>query len=199
MADAVLPSGERIGRDLINTTVRQLVMQHGAPGAALHSLRRTLLHDEVKINDDVSLVLVMLPSAPGSKEHCELPIEMNSLRAFREFVALQALRSGLSEADTAMFEVASVEVFTNIVRHGKGLLAGAPVELVTHCERQEFVLEVIYLGDAYTPPEELTETNFDVFPEGGFGLTIIRNACDRVEYLHHAGVNTVRMCHYVET
>ena len=193
LTDAMCPNGERIGRDLINATVRRLVLEHGTPGASLHSLRRTLLHDTVKINDDVSLVLVMLPQGAARRERCELPIEMKSLRPFREFVAQQALREGMSETDTAMFEVASVEVFTNIVRHAKGLLAGSPVEMVASCTRQEFVLEVIYLGEAYLPPEELTETNFDVFPEGGFGLTIIRNACDRVEFLHHAGVNTVRM------
>jgi anti-sigma regulatory factor (Ser/Thr protein kinase) len=199
LADAILPNGERIGRELINTAVRQLVLEHHVPGAALHMLRRTLLHDEVKINDDVSLILVMLPSGSSRKERCELVIDMKSLRAFREFVAQQALHEGMSEADSAMFELASVEVFTNIVRHAKGLLAGAPVELIASCIRQEFVLEVIYLGEAYAPPEELTETNFDVFPEGGFGLTIIRSACDRVDYLHHEGVNTVRMCRYVET
>jgi anti-sigma regulatory factor (Ser/Thr protein kinase) len=124
---------------------------------------------------------------------------MKSIRPFREFVTHQALQNGMSEADTAMFEVASVEVFTNIVRHAKGLMAGAPVEMLTSCVRHEFVLDVSYLGEAYTPPEELCETNFDVFPEGGFGLTIIRSACDRVEYLHHKGVNTVRMIRYIET
>ncbi len=197
LADAVLPNGDRIGRDLINTTVRQLVLEHRVPGAALHSLRRRLLHDKVTVNDDVSLVLVVLPAGESGKERCELSIDMKSLRALREFVVPQATQAGMSEGEVAMLEVASVEVFTNIVRHAKGLLAGAPVELVASCIRQEFVLEVIYLGEAYEPPEELAETNFDVFPEGGFGLTIIRNACDRVEYLHHKGANTVRMSRYV--
>jgi hypothetical protein len=27
---------------------------------------------------------------------------------------------------------------------------------------------------------------------------IIRKACDRVEYLHHMGVNTIRMSRYIE-
>jgi PAS domain S-box-containing protein len=199
MADAILPGGERIGRELINSTVRQLVREYATPGAALHSLRRELLHDGVSINDDVSLVLVMQPPETGGKVRCELAIDMKSLRAFREFVKAQAVHCGMQETEAAMFEVASVEVFTNIVRHASGVLAGAPVELVIQCLRQEFVLEVIHLGDPFTPPEEIEETNFDVFPEGGFGLIIIRNACDRVEYLHHQGVNTVRMTRYIET
>ncbi len=198
MADAILPNGERIGRELIHDTVRRLVQEHATPAAALHSLRRELLRCDVSINDDVSLVLVMQPPENSSKVRCELAIDMKSLRAFREFVRLQALRCGMPEAEAAMFEVASVEVFTNIVRHAEGVLVSAPVELITHCARQEFVLEVIHLGDQFTPPEEIAETNFDVFPEGGFGLTIIRSACDRVDYLHHQGVNTVRMSRYIE-
>ncbi len=198
LADAVLPNQERVGRGLINQTIQRLAHTHGTPAAILHSLRAELLHDQVAVNDDVTLVMVTLPSDAQDKARCELAIDMTSLRALRDFVTTQASRSGMSEADVAIFEVASVEVFTNIVRHGQGLLASAPLELVAYCVRQEFVLEVIYLGDAFTPPDEIPETNFDVFPEGGFGLTIIRNACDRIEYLQNQGVNTVRMGRYVE-
>jgi anti-sigma regulatory factor (Ser/Thr protein kinase) len=135
----------------------------------------------------------------GARVRCELPVDMKSLRLFRDFVRQQAMRAGMAEAEAAIFVVASVEIFTNIIRHAGGLLAGAPVELVAHTSGQEFILEVIHLGDAFAPPEELVETNFDVFPEGGFGLMIIRNACDRVDYLHHMGVNTIRMSRYMET
>lgn len=199
LADAMLPGGERIGRDLINATVCKLVRTHTTPAAVLHSLRRDLLHCDVSINDDVSVVLVMQPPETGGKVRGEFMIDMKSLHTVREFVRLQALRCGMTESEVAMLEVAGVEVFTNIVRHAQGVLAGAPVELVVQCLRNEFVLEVIHLGDAFTPPEELAEANFDVFPEGGFGLIIIRNACDRVEYLHHDGVNTVRMSRFIET
>jgi hypothetical protein len=40
------------------------------------------------------------------------------------------------------------------------------------------------------------DTDFGVYPEGGFGLEIIRRASDEVAYLHESGVSTVRMtCH----
>ena len=199
LADAILPSGERIGRELIEATVCKLVRQHATPAAALHLLRRELLCGDVSIIDDVSLVLLMQPPENSSRVRCELSIEIESLRAFREFVKLQALQAGMSEVEAGIFEIASVEVFTNVIRHAKGMLAGAPMELVALRAPGEFVLEVIHLGEAFTPPEELADTNFDAFPEGGFGLIIIRNSCDRVEYLHHEGVNTVRMTRYIET
>ena len=199
LADAVLANGERLGRELITQTVRKLVREHPTPGAVLHCLRRDLLPSDVSINDDVSLLLAMQPPHSSSRVRCELALDMKSLRAFREFVTRQASRAGMTEAETAIFEVASVEIFTNIIRHARGLLAGAPIELIAHCLGHELILELVHLGDAFAPPEELVETNFDIFPEGGFGLMIIRKACDRVEYLHHMGVNTIRMRRYIDT
>ena len=52
---------------------------------------------------------------------------------------------------------------------------------------------MIHLGDAFTPPAQPVEPDLSAFPEGGFGMTIIRSACSTVEFLHHEGVNTVRM------
>jgi len=89
--------------------------------------------------------------------------------------------------------VACVEAFTNIVRHGQGLLEGAPVELLARRAGGALVIELVHLGDAFAPPEDVAETEFGDFPEGGFGLEIIRGASDGVEYLHESGVSTVRM------
>jgi anti-sigma regulatory factor (Ser/Thr protein kinase) len=105
----------------------------------------------------------------------------------------QTLCAGLSEQDAGLFTLASVEVFTNIVRHAKGLLAGAQVELIADCASTEFVLEVIHSGHAFNPLYKAGVTNSDALSDGGLGMTIIRRACDRVEYLHHKGVSTVRM------
>ena len=98
-----------------------------------------------------------------------------------------------------MFEFACVEVFTNIVRHASGLLPGAPVEIISRYSVQELVFDIIHLGEAFTPPAETVEPDLSTFPEGGFGMTIIRSACSRVEFLHHEGVNTVRMTRTITT
>ncbi len=193
LTDAVRADGERVGRELLNQTLQQLLREQQAPAAVLHSLRRDILADKVQINDDITMVMVMRKAEQASPTRCELAVNMNSLRTVREFVVTRALEAGMSEPEAAMFEVASVEVFTNIVRHAKGLLPDAPVELIVRGSAQEFVLDIVLLGEAFTPPENTIIPDLDTFPEGGFGLTIIRNACDRVEYLHHQGVNTVRM------
>ena len=199
LTDAVGADGERLGRDIVNQTLRRLVRDHPTPAAALHCLRRELLASTVQLNDDVTMALIMQPLAGSTDARCELPIDLQSINALRRFVAAQALNAGLSAQDAAMFELAGVEVFTNIVRHAKGLLTSAPLELVTHCTAHELVLEVIHLGEAFTPPAEVIEPDLYAFPEGGFGMTIIRSACSRVDFLHHDGVNTVRMTRLIET
>lgn len=199
LADAICVNGDRIGREKINATVRHLVSENTTPAAVLHLLRKRLLHQDTQVNDDVTMVLVMRAAQVSEQSRCELPVAMSSLRSFRQFVAAQAAHAGLSEQDSALLEIAGVELFTNIVRHGQGLLAGAPVELVGRLLSQELVMEIIYLGDAFSPPEEIVEADLNAYPEGGFGLTIIRNACDHVEYLHHAGVNTVRFSRLLAT
>ncbi len=193
LTDAVRPDGERIGRERLNAVVRRVLRAHPSPAAALHTVRRKLLHPGVQLNDDVTMVLVMRPEAGNTTSRRELPISLGSLRAVRDFVRTQALDAGLPEEVAGLFEVAGVEVFTNIVRHAKGLLPGAPVELMAHCGPQELVLEFFYLGEAFIPPAEVVEADFAAFPEGGFGLTIIRSASDALVYDHHDGVNSVRM------
>ena len=193
LPDAIDSSGERLGRDRVNATLRRLVRKHPTPAAALHALRKELLPSTVQINDDVSLALIMRPIETAADTRCELPINLQSISTLRQFVLDQMQHAGLPEAESAMFELACVEVFTNIVRHAKGLLTGAPVEIIAHYTGQELTLDIIHLGDAFTPPAEAVEPDLSTFPEGGFGMTIIRSACSRVEFLHHEGVNTVRM------
>jgi len=134
-----------------------------------------------------------MQSNPAGDTVCALPPVVASLPAVRGFVAVHAKRAGLAEADCALLTVAVAEVFTNIVRHAQGMPADAQVILSAHCSTSMLVLQVQHPGEEFTPPEQLEDTDFAAFPEGGFGLTIIHKACDRVEYLHHRGINTVRL------
>ena len=134
-----------------------------------------------------------MPSNPVGNTECALPPVLASLPAVRGFVEMQAQHAGLTEDDCALLTVAVAEVFTNIVRHARGLPADAHVRLSAQCTASTLVLQVQNPGQAFTPPEQSGDTDFAAFPEGGFGLTIIHKACDRVEYLHHQGINTVRL------
>ena len=131
--------------------------------------------------------------ADTTDTRCELPVDLQAISALRQFVHKRSLDAGLCEADAAMFELAGVEVFTNIVRHAKGLLPDTPMKIVARSSAPGIVLEFAYLGDAFTPPAPTIAPDLSTLREGGFGMTIIRSACSEVEFLHHEGVNTVRM------
>lgn len=193
LTDAIGPDGQRLGRDYINATVRDLVRTHPTPLAALQSLRSQVLQSNVQLTDDVTMALMIRPGNEQRHNRCELPIALGSIRQLRQFVNTNIAQAGLSETHAAMFELASVEVFTNIVRHAQGLLTNAPLEMLAHYNERAMTLEIIYLGQAFTPPEDPIEPDLSTLPEGGFGLSIIRSACSQVEFLHNAGVNTVRL------
>jgi anti-sigma regulatory factor (Ser/Thr protein kinase) len=161
------------------------------PAAAMHLTRRELLSDGVKLTDDMTLVLLMRLEN-DSHRRIEVATSNQSLRAVREFVAANARVADLSEAEVGLLEVAIVEVFTNVIRHAGGLLSGAPTELVARTAPGRIELDLVYLGDPVEVPAA-QEPDLSLFPEGGFGLSIIEAVCDQVHYLHQAGVNTVRI------
>jgi len=84
-------------------------------------------------------------------------------------------------------------VVTNIVRHAQGLLDDAPMELIGEISADWLIVEAKYIGDCFAPPKFIPETDFDNLHEGGFGLGIIQQVADQVQYCHDDGVNTVRL------
>lgn len=196
-SDAVNLQGQRIGRDRVNQSIQGILNIHHSPSMALHTLRRKLLTHNVTLKDDLTLVLLTRPLRQNLRR-LEVPIALESLRSVRLFIEPLLESAGLDEGRTGTVCVAAAEVLTNAIRHAKGTLSGAPMELIVEWGGEQLVIEFRYIGDYFHPPEELPETDFGAFPEGGFGLHIIRQATDRVEYLHKDGVNTIKLWVCVE-
>jgi anti-sigma regulatory factor (Ser/Thr protein kinase) len=201
ITDAIRPDGQRVGRQRVIDALTRRKRLHSTPAALLHSLRTDLLPPKVRVTDDVTMVIVQRGSPQHGVARVELPVQLQSIRKVREFVITHAEAAGLDEASAGLLAVAMVEVFTNVVRHATGRPDGAPVELLASVQNSgqgpkstsELVLEMIHLGDEFTPPADPPATDFSAFPEGGFGLEIIRGSSDQVEYAHIEGVNTLRM------
>lgn len=192
-SDAVLSNGERIGRDRVNATVAHHVHAYQDPAMVLHAVRRDLLLEGVTIVDDLTMVMLSRKRENRNQARVEVPVSLTSLRLVRAFVEKQALAAGLSEEVAGLLTVAAVEVVSNVIRHAQGLVPDAPIILMMEDFASSVVLDLMYLGDEYDPPGEAPESNFAAFPEGGFGMYIIQSVSDNVDYLHHEGVNTVRM------
>lgn len=193
VTDALCPDGSRVGRERVIAAVERQKALHATPSAVLHTVRRDLLQEGVQVQDDVTMVMVQLVGEADITHRIELPIRVNALGRVREFVASHAGAAGLEEGACGLLEVACVEAFTNIVRHGQGLLDGAPLELLARREADSVVIELVHLGEPFTPPPYIPEPDFGDFPEGGFGLQIIRSGCDQSDYLHENGVTTIRL------
>ncbi len=192
LSDAVLASGERVGHDGVRTLFGRLARAHPTPAAVLHLLRRELLA-QAAVHDDLTLLVARLGNGDPLAQRIELMPRAAAIAELRQFVDAAAAATPLGEAEGGLFTVAVVEAFTNIVRHATGGLPDAPVEVLARSGAGGLTVELVYLGDAYQPSGDFGDTQFDEYPEGGFGLQIMRGACDEVVHLHDAGVNTIRL------
>lgn len=191
VTEAIDVSGERMGSERVRQRAAHRIRRHGSPAMALHALRQD--GARARVVDDVTMVMLMRSELHGQVHRIELALSLDSIQRLRDFVAQNTQPTDLSEERIANFTVAAVEVFTNIWRHGHGLLVGAPVEAFIEQRDTGVELELRHVGEPFVPPTEVPETDLAPLPEGGFGLYIIQSACDEVLYQHQEGVNTVRL------
>jgi PAS domain S-box-containing protein len=192
VSDAFFANGERVGHERVQQAFGRFARSQKSPSALLQLLRRELLA-KVTLPDDVTIVVACIGEPEATTQSLELMPTSSSIPALRAFIESEAKASKLGEVEAGLFAVAVVEVFTNVLRHGLGRIEDAPVEILMRRTAEELIVEVIHVGDTFTPPNERPSSGLDGYPEGGFGLSIIARACDKVEYLHSGGVNTTRL------
>lgn len=192
LSDALLPNGQRVGSQLVQQTFTRLANTHRAPGAMLHQLRDELLHSTT-LTDDTTILVARICDVRTHSRRLELQPKAAAIPMLRGLVEEEAKAAELDESSGVLFAVAATEAFTNVVRHAAGLVDGAPIEVFVYRSEHQLELELVYVGEAFVPPDDLPLTSFDQLPDGGFGLTIIRKTCDDVQYTHRAGVNTTRL------
>jgi anti-sigma regulatory factor (Ser/Thr protein kinase) len=193
--DALLPDGTRMGREQIMALVTELLQYIHTPAALLHKLRQRLQELGAVFKDDLTMALAMRTLGDPLRSRRELPARLEAIYDVRGLVEYRARQAGLGEEEVALFVVACVEAFTNVVRHGQGRPPDAPIELVVSINDDVLVVELVHLGDAFDAPEPTPLAEFDDYPEGGFGMFIMHSATDKVEHLHDRGINTVRLTH----
>jgi anti-sigma regulatory factor (Ser/Thr protein kinase) len=192
-ADALMPDGSRLGRARVTAMLTALMARLHTPAAVLHSLRRELAATGARITDDLTLALAMATGPTTLASRRELPAVLKSVRHVRGLVENRCRQGGLDEVQTSLFAVACVEAFTNAVRHTRGRPADAPVEMVVKVQPDALVVDFVTIGEPFAVPAQAPTTDLADFPEGGFGLSIMRQVSDAVTYRHDLGVNTVRL------
>jgi PAS domain S-box-containing protein len=197
VSDAMRPQGDRVGHERLTQAVRRRMMLHDAPASVLHTLRLDVLGDGVEVNDDITM-LVIRRALDGALQQARIELEpsLRSLRQLRAFLEHQVLACGLAGDAGPMLISAGVEGFTNIVRHALGLLDQAPVEVVARNFHDRVELALVHLGEPFEPPAWPADAAPAIVPEAGLGLAIMRQATDRLDYQHAAGVNTVKLVRF---
>lgn len=96
--------------------------------------------------------------------------------------------------------VALQEMVTNVLRHGYRLDESRPIEVRFDLREDSFQVTLRDRGPAFDPtrhgdPAEAEESSMPTAC-GGFGITIVRQVMDRVEYARIDGWNTLRLTKY---
>jgi anti-sigma regulatory factor (Ser/Thr protein kinase) len=80
-------------------------------------------------------------------------------------------------------ELALSEAAANVVLHAYGRVPGQPVELVIDTDPSQVCVSLYHCGRDFDP-EGVARLAFDGSQESGFGMYLMRQSVDEVQYLH---------------
>jgi serine/threonine-protein kinase RsbW len=124
---------------------------------------------------------------------------LQQLAAMRAFVRGACLQAGWQEkADNApliRLELALTEAMTNVIRHGYEGKDGQPIEMVVEADGEQAAILISHQGRCFDPESaDIPPPTFDGSREGGFGLYMIKQCCDDVQYFEaEPGTRCIRL------
>jgi serine/threonine-protein kinase RsbW len=116
--------------------------------------------------------------------------------AFGSAAARAIAADVLGAAASGLVEMAVTEVCSNIVRHGHPDAPGHEFTMTLRGVGPALEIEIRDIGPAYSferrtmPPVDVA---FDELPEGGFGIALVHETMDVVEFRRVSDVNIVRL------
>jgi PAS domain S-box-containing protein len=183
--------GEEFGLERLVLLVKAASQQKMPPAALLQSLRHQL-HSFVgsrSLADDQTALFVELCSGQADGVACacsyprsiSLPWRFEAISELR--VAINKVVIGMPEIEVAALTLAAVEVFTNAVRHAPHSLTDASITCRLNCSGTQMAVELIYPSTEAFDPSDFLEPDFSGEAEGGFGIFIIHESVDHVQYM----------------
>lgn len=173
------------------------------PSSLLQSMRqqvRNFVGSEVLDDDQTAILVELLPYCsppPASMEQGAnpslliLPWRLDGLGVLRSRIA--ETTGHLAEDERQAVILASFEAATNILRHAKPYFSDATIACRLIRRSDEYSVELIYPGPDFSPPDD-PQPDYSGNSEGGFGLYIINNCVDAVEYASPMpGVSSIRL------
>jgi len=158
----------------------------------LHSIRGELRQFSGKdklIDDQTALMVELRPrrrsprARPGdrlSPVTFEQPWSLEGLATLR--LQLRGAFLRLTTEDAESLILAAHEAATNIIRHTTPDFSGSTIVCRVIYHHNELIVELVYPGESFSPSGK-ANADFSGRSDGGFGLYIIENSVDQVEYV----------------
>lgn len=183
-------AGEEFGLDRLIFLLKAASQENMPPATLLQSMRHQL-HTFVgskRLVDDQTALFVELCSeqADGGARACRYPHSMSLPWRFEAIsdlrLAINKVAIGMPEIQVAALTLAAVEVLTNAIRHAPHSLKDAAIICRLNCSITQMSAELIYPSATVFEPSGLLEPDFSGEAEGGFGIFIIHQSVDHVQY-----------------
>jgi phosphoserine phosphatase RsbU/P len=160
------------------------------PDALIASIRQDIVHfsGTDRFTDDFTCVAVRIGehASPVGLAHGvfetvsdldELAAVRSAVRKFCSEIPGQPVPTGRLDH----LEIGVNEAVTNIIRHAYQGRPGQPITLDFHATAEEVRIVLLDFGQPFSP-ESVAQPVFDGTRDGGFGVYIIRQCFDEVEY-----------------
>ncbi|MEY4760560.1 MAG: hypothetical protein RLZZ200_416 [Pseudomonadota bacterium] len=112
--------------------------------------------------------------------HIELPLDLAALVELRDQLSLAC--ADQSDDFTDALVLAAHEAATNVVRHAVPAGSAPTFDALLCRSTDAFRVELRYPGEVFTPPTDIDAPDFDTCREGGFGLFLMQQTVDTVDY-----------------
>ncbi|MDR3710157.1 MAG: SpoIIE family protein phosphatase [Capsulimonadaceae bacterium] len=200
VTEAMSSTGEMFGVDRL----RELIRRGGLiePHKLIERVRAAVVAftQSETFADDLTCVAVKMDEVPWGAPlvHAEIIVtsELNQLQKIRSFVSEAVERGeGAELDDEAHYQLllAVNEAASNIVRHAHGGRSGETIVVSSDLFTDRIVIRLSHHGQPFDPATA-KPPSFDGTREGGFGVYMIEQCVDEVQYLSEAdGKNTIRL------
>lgn len=144
--------------------------------------------------DDRTLIAVRFPD--DSEHFLDLPDSLGGVPLLRKFI-LEVCPPDLALEESDRIVLASVEVFTNIVKHAD--VISGKIRLLLQSDPGQIKLSMRYDGKPFTLPANNALPDPEELKEGGYGLPLIHALCDEFTCGHALGANTNELVFHLAT
>lgn len=183
VTDAINNEGMRFGENTLHSLISE-AHSLGIPACVLTNLiEQEVLNFEAgqKVIDDRTIIAIRIEKSRPNLKTIDLGWNPDSVSILRSTVGDAAAATNMSDEKKESLILAAVESLTNILRHAKHPSPSAAIHCRIETLGHAIKVDFFYVGQPFTPRDD--EPDFSGESDGGYGLYIVKNSVNKVEYL----------------